>query len=31
MDESHIKELFGKALHAAQRRAIEMGNEFGEI
>ena len=30
MDESHIKDLFGKALHAAQRRAVEMGNEFGE-
>ncbi|HPW30806.1 MAG TPA: pyrroline-5-carboxylate reductase [Rhodoferax sp.] len=30
MEESHIKELFAKALHAAQRRAVEMGNEFGE-
>ena len=30
MDESQIKDLFVKALHAAQRRAVEMGNEFGE-
>ena len=30
MDESHVKDLFVKALHAAQRRAVEMGNEFGE-
>ena len=31
MEESHIKDLFGKALHAAQRRAVEMGNDFGAI
>jgi pyrroline-5-carboxylate reductase len=30
MEDSHIKELFVKALHAAQRRATEMGNEFGD-
>jgi pyrroline-5-carboxylate reductase len=30
MDESHIKDLFAKALHAAQRRAVEMGDEFGK-
>ena len=30
MDDSHIKELFAKALHAAHRRAREMGAEFGE-
>jgi pyrroline-5-carboxylate reductase len=29
MEESHIKELFAKALHAAHRRAREMGAEFG--
>lgn len=29
MDESHIKDLFAKALHAAHRRAAEMGAEFG--
>ena len=29
MDESHIKDLFVKALHAAHRRAVEMGDEFG--
>ena len=30
MDDSQIKELFAKALHAAHRRAQEMGAEFGE-
>lgn len=30
MDDSHIKDLFAKALHAAHRRATEMGQEFGE-
>ena len=30
MDDSHIKDLFAKALHAAHRRAREMGAEFGE-
>ena len=30
MDDSHIKDLFAKALHAAHRRAQEMGAEFGE-
>lgn len=30
MDESHIKELFSNALHAAHRRAKDMGDEFGE-
>ena len=30
MDASHIKDLFGQALHAAHRRAIEMGQEFGD-
>ena len=30
MDDSHIKDLFGKALHAAHRRAQAMGAEFGE-
>lgn len=30
MDDSHIKELFTKALHAAHHRAQEMGAEFGE-
>lgn len=29
MDESQVKALFGKALHAAQRRARELGVEFG--
>ena len=29
MDESGIKELFAKALFAAQKRATELGNEFG--
>lgn len=29
MDESHIKDLFAKALYAAHQRAAEMGNEFG--
>ncbi|MEY3445505.1 MAG: hypothetical protein RIR45_260 [Pseudomonadota bacterium] len=29
MDESGIKPLFIQALHAAQKRAQEMGNEFG--
>lgn len=30
MDDSHIKDLFAKALHAAHRRAQEMGAEFGQ-
>jgi pyrroline-5-carboxylate reductase len=30
MDDSHIKDLFAKALHAAHRRAQQMGAEFGE-
>jgi pyrroline-5-carboxylate reductase len=30
MDDSHIKDLFAKALHAAHDRAVEMGKEFGE-
>ncbi|MEI6801990.1 MAG: pyrroline-5-carboxylate reductase [Burkholderiales bacterium] len=30
MDESGMKELFAKALFAAQARARELGNEFGE-
>ncbi len=30
MEESHIKDLFAKALHSAHRRAVEMGQEFGE-
>lgn len=30
MDDSHIKDLFAKALHAAHQRAREMGAEFGE-
>lgn len=30
MDDSHIKDLFAKALHAAHDRAAEMGEEFGE-
>ena len=30
MEDSHIKGLFTKALHAAHRRAQEMGAEFGE-
>jgi pyrroline-5-carboxylate reductase len=29
MDEVHLKDLFIKALHAAQRRAVEIGNEYG--
>ncbi len=29
MDDSHIKDLFSKALHAAHQRAREMGAEFG--
>ena len=29
MDESHIKDLFAKALHAAHQRARELGVEFG--
>ena len=29
MDDSHIKDLFAKALHAAHQRAREMGAEFG--
>ena len=29
MDESGVKDLFAKAMHAAHRRAQEMGNEFG--
>ena len=31
MDDSHMKDLFAKALHAAHRRAQEMGAEFGEV
>lgn len=30
MDDSHIKDLFAKALHAAHQRAREMGAEFGD-
>ncbi|APW44296.1 pyrroline-5-carboxylate reductase [Rhodoferax saidenbachensis] len=30
MDESQIKPLFAKALHAARKRATELGDEFGE-
>ncbi len=30
MDDSHIKELFSNALHAAHLRAKEMGAEFGD-
>jgi hypothetical protein len=30
MDDSHLKDLFARALHAAHRRAREMGAEFGE-
>lgn len=30
MDDSHIKDLFIQALHAAHRRAEQMGREFGE-
>jgi pyrroline-5-carboxylate reductase len=30
MDDSHVKDLFAKALHAAHRRAQEMGAEFGQ-
>jgi pyrroline-5-carboxylate reductase len=29
MDESGMKELFAKALFAAQKRATELGDEFG--
>ena len=31
MDDSHIKDLFAQALHAAHRRAAEMGREFGDV
>jgi pyrroline-5-carboxylate reductase len=31
MEESGVKELFSKALFAAQARARELGNEFGEV
>ena len=30
MDESHIKDLFARALHAAHQRSQEMGAEFGK-
>ena len=30
MDESGVKDLFAKAMHAAHRRAQEMGDEFGK-
>ena len=30
MDESNLKSLFGQALHAAERRARELGEEFGK-
>jgi len=30
MDEHHVKALFGQALHAAERRARELGVEFGK-
>lgn len=30
MDDSGVKELFAKAMHAAHRRAQEMGDEFGK-
>ena len=30
MDDSHIKDLFAKALHAAHQRAQQMGAEFGD-
>ena len=30
MDESNVKALFGKALHAAGQRAAELGAEFGK-
>ena len=30
MDESNVKALFGKALHAAEQRAAELGAEFGK-
>ncbi len=30
MEESHVKDLFAKALHAAHQRAQQMGAEFGE-
>jgi pyrroline-5-carboxylate reductase len=29
MEDSHVKELFAKALHAADKRAAELGEEFG--
>lgn len=29
MDQSQLKTLFGQALHAAERRARELGEEFG--
>jgi hypothetical protein len=29
MDESQVRALFGKALHAAQQRARALGEEFG--
>ena len=29
MDQSQVKALFGQALHAAERRARELGEEFG--
>ncbi len=30
MDENHVKPLFAQALHAAERRARELGDEFGD-
>ncbi len=30
MEDSQIKALFGKALHAAEQRARELGVEFGK-
>ncbi len=30
MDDSHLKDLFVRALHAAQQRAQSLGDEFGE-
>ena len=30
MDNSGVKDLFAKAMHAAHRRAQEMGDEFGK-
>ena len=29
MEQDHIQQLFIKALHAAHRRAAELGDEFG--